>query len=409
MNADVTLQSILSPLPISQFFEEFWQHKCLIHRSKSSAWKQLITLAEIEFLISSLADPTWLSVITDGRASPSGPINSDHYVDLVAVREAYANGSTILLTKLHKRSLQIGTLCRNIEHELISAGIALSRRIGVNLYLTPPRARGFPAHYDDHDVLILQMEGSKHWKLYDSLERFPLTRQLSPVPPTDLPPLRHAKTIEPGDILYIPRGVYHEAATCDDYSLHLTIGLYPYTWLDLCHRLLECVERCREAIPPGVVNGLNPVLDATLRQICDSVLTGPDRLSVAKKMFHEFVDNLDPVPGNCLGQIHLRDEIRMGTKLLRQKAVLGRFESDESGKLRFVFSRAGIRGPREIEPAMTYILNHEEFSVGDLPGDLCEESQIDIARQLVEAGFLKLVNGQSGTAANRGEGNELTL
>jgi acyl-CoA dehydrogenase len=37
--------------------------------------------------------------------------------------------------------------------------------------------------------------------------------------------------MKPGDVLYMPRGFYHEAATLAGHSLHLTIGLYPATWI----------------------------------------------------------------------------------------------------------------------------------------------------------------------------------
>ncbi|WP_236595498.1 cupin domain-containing protein, partial [Mycobacterium paraintracellulare] len=33
----------------------------------------------------------------------------------------------------------------------------------VNAYVTPPDATGFAPHYDPHDVLVLQIRGSKTW------------------------------------------------------------------------------------------------------------------------------------------------------------------------------------------------------------------------------------------------------
>ena len=34
-------------------------------------------------------------------------------------------------------------------------------------YLTPPGTQGFAPHYDDIEAFILQLEGKKHWKLYN--------------------------------------------------------------------------------------------------------------------------------------------------------------------------------------------------------------------------------------------------
>jgi len=41
--------------------------------------------------------------------------------------------------------------------------------VGANVYITPPNSQGFAPHYDDVDVFILQVEGRKLWKLYDSI------------------------------------------------------------------------------------------------------------------------------------------------------------------------------------------------------------------------------------------------
>lgn len=41
--------------------------------------------------------------------------------------------------------------------------------VGSNIYITPSNAQGFAPHYDDVDVFIIQVEGRKLWKLYDSI------------------------------------------------------------------------------------------------------------------------------------------------------------------------------------------------------------------------------------------------
>lgn len=34
-------------------------------------------------------------------------------------------------------------------------------------YLTPAGSQGFAPHYDDIDAFVLQLEGRKHWKVYN--------------------------------------------------------------------------------------------------------------------------------------------------------------------------------------------------------------------------------------------------
>jgi Uncharacterized conserved protein len=47
-------------------------------------------------------------------------------------------------------------------------------------------------------------------------------------------------TLEPGDLLYLPRGYIHQASTvANEHSLHVTISVYQKTaWIDLLEKVL---------------------------------------------------------------------------------------------------------------------------------------------------------------------------
>lgn len=108
---------------------------------------------------------------------------------------------------------------------------------GCNVYLTPPGTQGFPLHYDDIDAFILQLEGKKKWRVYAPLNRDALLPRNPPT--THFEPGSHGDPvleieIKPGDVLYIPRGVPHQAEACaDEHSLHVTISTNQFnTWAD---------------------------------------------------------------------------------------------------------------------------------------------------------------------------------
>ena len=78
------------------------------------------------------------------------------------------------------------------------------------LTVTPSKKQGLAPHYDDVDIFILQIEGKKHWKLYERTQnenKFPLDCSGD----LDLSQIADAKLLLecdlcPGDLLYFPRG-----------------------------------------------------------------------------------------------------------------------------------------------------------------------------------------------------------
>ena len=53
----------------------------------------------------------------------------------------------------------INALCRMLTARL-------EWGVTVNAYITPAAARGFTPHSDHQDVMILQLDGAKHWTVY---------------------------------------------------------------------------------------------------------------------------------------------------------------------------------------------------------------------------------------------------
>src|SRR5262249_26048300 len=108
------------------------------------------------------------------------------------------------------------------------------------------------------DVFVLQVSGSKHWTLYDTLIELPLHGQ-------GFEPEKHSPgaatrelTLRAGDVLYCPRGLFHSARSTDEVSLHITLGLIVKTWADV---MVEAIsEAClaspafRANLPVGFAN-----------------------------------------------------------------------------------------------------------------------------------------------------------
>jgi hypothetical protein len=163
------------------------------------------------------------------RAANAGGQRIGDMPDPDGIAAAHADGATIVLQALHRVWPPLATFCRDLATEL-------GHQTQVNVYVTPPGAQGFKPHHDTHDVLVLQVDGRKHWTIHPPVVQLPLKSQpsnrLGPDPVGGRPPEVDV-VLEPGDALYLPRGWLHSAQTTDARSIHLTVGLLATTWADV--------------------------------------------------------------------------------------------------------------------------------------------------------------------------------
>lgn len=138
---------------------------------------------------------------------------------------------------------------RNLEKQIASSqafaaavGSVFHGQTTINAYLTPGGQNGFPPHFDNTDVFVIQIIGSKHWTLFEHY-----SHQM-PLPLGDVAwdPERYqpddsgtSLVMNPGDVLYIPRGGMHTAGCTEDFSLHLTVSLESEPMLDRLQLLMR--------------------------------------------------------------------------------------------------------------------------------------------------------------------------
>lgn len=166
------------------------------------------------------------------------------------IMDALRGGGTLILDQIDRYDARLGQFLDGLSSEVLS-------RFALNLYLSQAaphaasnRPNGYPIHFDSHDFLILQVYGSKEWEIYPRTLPAPLIQhelpdysQLDasqqPPPPEDL---ISRLTLEPGDVLYVPKGYWHRAQVFEGRSLHLTLGFHPATGNDLLTWLFEIVK-----------------------------------------------------------------------------------------------------------------------------------------------------------------------
>ncbi|MCO5412254.1 cupin domain-containing protein [Ralstonia mojiangensis] len=94
-----------------------------------------------------------------------------------------------------------------------------------NLYISPKGPSGFGRHFDDHDIVAIQIYGSKRWSIHAPTYHSPNRGDKSFYLPSPKgkPLMEHV--LSAGDGLYLPFGYWHDVETISNISMHVTIGL----------------------------------------------------------------------------------------------------------------------------------------------------------------------------------------
>jgi ribosomal protein L16 Arg81 hydroxylase len=294
---------ILYPLTREQFFSEHWEQAPLhIERSNRAHFSSLLSIADIEALLStggqSYPD---VQIVNSNADIPIADYTDDNrQIVTPGLWRHYHAGGTLIISGAARRFPNISTLCRRTS-------VAFHMRSHANVYLSPGSQQGFNAHYDTHDVFVLQVSGRKEFRFYHSDIELPFVdSQFSPEHLSDDPAQRvieQTVQLNAGDTLYIPRGVVHDAVALGaEPSLHITLGVYPVVVRDLLQEMIQVaaeddVNFRRSIAMAAVATDGN---SGALQQMLSAVVTAKNYEAARARLFDEIA--LDIVPG-AAGQL----------------------------------------------------------------------------------------------------------
>ena len=310
----------------------------------------------------------------------SGILSADGTAEKEKVFQWLHEGFTIILNSYERQSAGVLRL-RHLAEQLFHS------RVQANVYLTPRESQGFTPHWDNHDVFILQFEGSKLWSVYDRVNPPPTKKQLfdgvwTPVEPS------LSVTLRPGDILYIPKGYVHEARTTDHLSGHVTLGIMPYTYGDLLREALSDIDESpefRDALPPrfGEVE-------------CDDFAARLDRYvgrldvdAARRRLFARYCDTRLPDSSQRLMDYVRLPALNNETSLRRRNAIFYQVTYSHDGVV-LRFNNKSIRLPPATAGAIREILKRESLTPQMLGLD--DASNRLLAETLVREGFLTILS-----------------
>jgi hypothetical protein len=127
------------------------------------------------------------------------------------LHSAVERGATLVVSHLEALDERVMLLCEALEY-------LLHARAWVNCYITAGDNSAFDVHSDDHDALVLQLHGRKHWQVDSRVG----------ARSRDLADDSLDRVLTPGMCLSVPRDTAHRVSGTGDLTVHLTVGYEPF-------------------------------------------------------------------------------------------------------------------------------------------------------------------------------------
>lgn len=387
-----SLDRLLHPLPVSDFLESLGQGPFLRADRSATELQELLDHAALEAILANYGPaPKHAVRLAKADGDPASIWFENEAPDLARIRDALANGYTLNVNDLADRHPRL----RSLSADLCCT---LGANIRCNAFLTPAGAKAFPAHFDPHEVLILQLEGAKRWRVFRPQVEAPTPETVSDrtVDPDAVGPPVIDHSLQAGELLVIPRGYGHEAHCEDASSLHLTIAIHFPTWADVLARLVAETANVepllRRALPPGAVFGARG--DEVRKGLAQALgaLDGNLEATLCALGVETLADHPGPTNPSLTGEV---SPVDADTLLARRADAFG-LSYQRGGRTGLQWPGMRVEGPPEIRVALDYIRwSDGPFRTSDLPG-LSAAERIRLAGQLLDKGVLTLVEGGTG-------------
>ena len=379
---NLTLGSLVAPVPDEEFEACYWEQKPLVvHRECPDYYDGLFTLQDFDDAIT--RNPSYIKM-ANATSKKNASYKTEKVQGLEAALADMRDGGTLVLDQLHSHDPKLGLLCRLLAQELGHA-------FQTNLYLTPPQGKGFTPHWDNHDVFILQVLGSKHWQIEKGRRAFPALGDKMGEEGREFHGDVTSFVLNQGDLIYIPRGYVHAAECGSEPSMHITLGVTAIFWHDLLSAIIKATvlrdQRLRCALPLRFMNdtgkGLVNDAMAALREANDEAFVG----AVVDQYRDELVKKF---PLDVSGQVESFFQpvpLTAGDLIGPRRGIVYRMHAGDDS-VRLNFGDRSIVFPSFFREALDFALNTRDFAIRDLPGELEDEERIVFIERLLQEGLV---------------------
>ena len=214
------LQDLVAPLDESEFLHLLRTRTLRFQRGAGiERYGELIDWNKVREVIESRAyQADRLRITYNRRPMPPAFFTANGRIDAAKLVDLYGRSIGMLADCMNDYVPALGVLCSNISTRL-------GERVIANANVTIGGGGILTLHYDEYDIVVLQIEGSKRWRIYGPPVTDPVKGMAERTPPQGAP--LFDETLQPGDFLFVPAGYWHVCDSGPDRSLHLAVVFRP--------------------------------------------------------------------------------------------------------------------------------------------------------------------------------------
>lgn len=242
----ISFADILAPITPETFFAEHHGRRWLHIPGASSAagrdkFASVMSRPKLDGMISTIGiwNAQSLRMARDSKMIPAADYcDAEKKPDVQKVQRLLADGASLVLNDLDLQAPGLNgifDLARALED-------TLEAKAQSNLYSSPRERQAFASHYDSHDVYAVHVEGEKLWRIYEGRAELPIEHPAFKSQSPEENARAKGKVIaevlmQPGDLLYLPRGQYHDAIAQSERTTHVAFGVVSVIGMDVVSAL----------------------------------------------------------------------------------------------------------------------------------------------------------------------------
>ena len=244
----MTLQDLLAPITPERFFAEFHDRQPLHIQGHPARFAQVLDWAGINRLLdmSHIWTETSFRLVLDSVPVPPAQYSvkatsrdGASVLQPVAakVQDWVRRGASVVMNDVDSLTPGLAAVSDALE----GAGLGKAQ---ANVYISFQQHKAFHSHYDTHDVWAVQVEGEKTWNIWEGRAEYPIPHPIFRGQKQDhhdraKGALRGQVLLKKGDVLYLPRGWYHDALAEAPNSVHIAYGVHAPLGMDVLNILSE--------------------------------------------------------------------------------------------------------------------------------------------------------------------------